>query len=276
MLCPFSEPVCSPQMTPEHPARTRQDRCWSQVPSCRWGNSCGSRLCFEAQCHSQFLLGVSSIPVQVLHVLPPVLVPGEGCRTWSGGQCWLLKHSCRPVPSTCPCWGWEKDLLGVGQWLRAVGVSWSAMIPSSGSFKPSSVHIPDPQPHALHCTPSSLSPCRQPPLPLSCPSISCLPPSRLLPSLSVPSSPQLQGGTLSTRLQSRPSRRSRSPRSRPPRPSPAALWVRAGSGQVGTVTCPCLWQGGSSRAGQGVCSCLLAWPKLVSTGMCRGLSLPCS
>lgn len=107
---------------------------------------------------------------------------------------------------------------------------------------------------------------------LSCPSISCPTPPCLLPSLSVPSSPQLQGGTLLTRLQSRPSRRSRSPRSRPPRQSPAALWVRAGSGQG--VTCPCLWQGGSSRVGQVVCSCLLVWLDHVSTGTCCGLSLP--
>lgn len=112
-----------------------------------------------------------------------------------------------------------------------------------------------PSPVPPHRTPSSLSPCRQPPLPLSCPYISCLSPPRLLPSLSLTSSPQLQGGTLSTCLQShpsQPSRRSKSPLSHPPRPSPTAPSVRAGGagrgrfGQVGTGTCPCPSQRGSA------------------------------
>ena len=137
-----------------------------------------------------------------------------------------------------------------------------------------------PSPAPPHRPPSSLSPCRQPPLPLSCPYISCLSPPCLLPSLSLTSSPQLQGGTLLTCLQSRPSqlsRRSRSPRSRPPQPSPTAPSVRAGGagrgrfGQVGTVTCPCPLQGGSSRAGGAVRGCLLAWPLAGVAKACSNL-----
>lgn len=153
------------------------------------------------------------------------------------------------------------------------------------SSPPGRCTFPTPSPVPPHRTPSSLSPCRQPPLPLSCPYISCLSPPRLLPSLSLTSSPQLQGGTLSTCLQSRPSqpsRRSKSPLSHPPRPSPTAPSVRAGGagrgrfGQVGTgnLSLPIAERQLQGRPG---CAWLLtAWPKHVPTcnHACRGLGLP--
>lgn len=185
----------------------------------------------------------------------------------------MLTHCCRPH------WGWERDLPAPGGMAASsMGLPWSAMIPSGLAHLsplPGPMHIPDPQPHAPHHTPSSLSPCRQPPLPLSCPSISCLSPPRLLPSLSLTSSPQLQGGTLSTSLQSRPSplsRRSRTPHSRPPLPSPTAPLVRARGaagadvGQAGhSDLAPAHCKRGSPRARWAVRGCLLVRPKLVPT-----------
>lgn len=73
--------------------------CCSQVLRCRWGSVCRSSQRLRAQCYSRFLLGASSGPAEVPRVPPSVLVPGEEGRIRPGGQCWLLKRSCRPVPA---------------------------------------------------------------------------------------------------------------------------------------------------------------------------------
>lgn len=203
---------------------------------------------------------------------------------WGGGQnpAWGPVLVVKAFLQTCPRWGWEGDLPAAGGWLRAARELPGAALPTPDRAPapahlspPGPVHVPDPQlrvpsphtllPHLLAGSRPCFSPARTSPpshLP-ACPHSS-----------SVTSSPQLQGGTLSTSLQSRPSQpshRSRSPRSRPPPPSPTAPSVRAGGagrgrfGPVGTVTHPCPVWGGSSRAGRAARGCSLGWPKLVPT-----------